>query len=351
MSISPDAIAHARSINLIEFLISRGHKPVSRRPHHADFHAPYREDRNPSFSVSQRPDGTWVWYDFGRNEHEGCKQHGDIIDLVQLLDHVPFAEALNRILHNTVRSMAALSKPSTAPPTDKERISHAKKLYYAAKANMTPEREEELRSYFHKLALPYNQHLGAVWVRLGEDGIPYVAFPLPTPNIHFMQGLMARALGEAPPSLLRTARGLKGPWILKRGNAPILITESIVDCLAGDELFGPSFTLCALNGLNTVERLQEYLKQLPSRIIYVALDNDASCIAVGNAPQNSSRKKGPHAQKELVSLLTHMGYHVMEVLLHHNASVKDLHKLWLKHPQRVSLLDLAKTGLHHAPAC
>ena len=98
MSISPDAIAHARSINLIEFLIARGHKPVSRRPHHADFHAPYREDRNPSFSVSQRPDGTWVWYDFGRNEHEGCKQHGDLIDLVQLLDHVPFAEALHRIL-------------------------------------------------------------------------------------------------------------------------------------------------------------------------------------------------------------------------------------------------------------
>ncbi len=216
---------------------------------------------------------------------------------------------------------------------------------------MTPEREEELRSYFHKLALPYNQHLGAVWMRLGDDGIPYVAFPLPTPNIHFMQGLMARALGEAPPALMRVARGLKGPWILKRGNAPILITESIVDCLAGDELFGPSFTLCALNGLNTVERLQEYLKRLPSRIIYVALDNDASCIAVGNALQNSSQKKGPHVQKELVSLLTHMGYHVMEVLLHHNASVKDLHKLWLKHPQRVSLLDLAKTGLHHAPAC
>ena len=52
---------------------------------------------------------------------------------------------------------------STASPTDKERIAHAKKLYYAAQANMTPEREEELRSYFHKLALPYNQHLGAVW--------------------------------------------------------------------------------------------------------------------------------------------------------------------------------------------
>ena len=195
MSISPDAIAHARSINLIEFLIARGHKPVSRRPHHADFHAPYREDRNPSFSVSQRPDGTWVWYDFGRNEHEGCKQHGDLIDLVQLLDHVPFAEALHRILHNTVRSMVAPSNPSTAPPTDKERIAHAKKLYYAAQANMTPEREEELRSYFHKLALPYNQHLGAVWMRLGDDGIPYVAFPLPTPNIHFMQGETGRALG------------------------------------------------------------------------------------------------------------------------------------------------------------
>ena len=160
---------------------------------------------------------------------------------------------------------------------------------------------------------------------------------------------MARALDEAPPALMRVARGLKGPWILKRGNAPILITESIVDCLAGNELFGPSFTLCALNGLNTGERLQAYLKRLPSRIIYVALDNDAGCTALEHPLHISPPKKGPHVQKELVSLLTHMGYHVMEVLLHHNANVKDLHKLWLKNPQRVSLLDLTKTGLHHAP--
>ena len=77
------------------------------------------------------------------NEHEGCKQHGDLIDLVQLLDHVPFAEALQRILHNTVREYGGPEQPPPRPPTDKERIAHAKKLYYAAQANMTPEREEE----------------------------------------------------------------------------------------------------------------------------------------------------------------------------------------------------------------
>lgn len=348
MSISPDAIAQARRIDLIEFLIARGHTPVSRRPHHADFHAPYREDRNPSFSVSMRADGTWVWYDFGRHEHETRKNHGDLIDLVQLLDRVSFAVALDRILNNTVRSVATINESLSAPPSDKERIAHAKKLYYTAQANMTPEREQELRVFFHQLDLPYNQHLGAVWMRLGDVGIPYIAFPLPTPNIHFMQGIMARALGEVPPSLTRVARGLKGPWILKRGNAPILITESIVDCLAGDELFGPSFTLCALNGLNTGERFQGYLKRLPSRIIYIALDNDGEG-RVSDSRLAGSPKKGPHVQKELVALLTNMGYHVMEVLLHHNANVKDLHKLWLQHHQRVSLLDLTKTGLHHAP--
>ena len=58
--------------------------------------------------------------------------------------------------------------------------------------------------------------------------------------------------------------------------------------------------------------------------------------------RTAHERRGHTSRKELVLLLTLHGYHVAEVLLHHNASVKDLHKLWLKHPQRVSLLDLAK---------
>jgi len=88
--------------------------------------------------------------------------------------------------------------PPRPPPTDKERIAHAKKLYYAAQANMTPEREEELRSYFHKLALPYNQHLGAVWMRLGDDGIPYVAFPASHTQHPFHARADGTSLGRGP---------------------------------------------------------------------------------------------------------------------------------------------------------
>ena len=63
MKLSPDDIRRARSVNLIELLIGLGHKPVSRRPDHALFHSPLRDDRHPSFSVS-RVNGAWVWYDF-----------------------------------------------------------------------------------------------------------------------------------------------------------------------------------------------------------------------------------------------------------------------------------------------
>ena len=51
---------------------------------------------------------------------------------------------------------------------------------------------------------------------MATTGIPYVAFLLPTPNIHFMQGLMVRALAR-PPALMWVARGLKGPWIPNAG--------------------------------------------------------------------------------------------------------------------------------------
>jgi hypothetical protein len=205
---------------------------------------------------------------------------------------------------------------------------------------MTPTREQELRAYFEMYRLPYYAHLGAVWLPLGELNLPYIAFPLPSPNVHFMQGLMCRALRDTPDDYRRRFRGNRSPWIMRRRDAPILITESIMDCLSSDVLFGPIFTLCALNGLPKPESVWPFLERLKPKIIYLALDNDL--------PSDDPKiKKGPELQRELVDLLSTKGIHTMEVQVHHQAGVKDLHRLWLQQPTRISGYHLSRSGIHH----
>ena len=361
MKVTPDHIAQARRINMIEYLRQLGHQPVQARADHALFHSPLRSDRNPSFSVSL-VDGAWVWFDFA------LQTHGDLIDFIQARDHVTFKEALTTVLREPPLVMRAVPKPTTAikTPTDNERILYARKLYHTAQASMTAEREEQLRHYFAERHLPFYSHMGAVWLPLtlhspecdtqrqeearttpkGKSDrlpclhinchpVPYIAFPLPTPNVHFIQGLMCRAIGDVPHDRLRLWRGVPSPWVLRRKQAPMLVTESIIDCLAADVLFGPSFTLCALNGLGQSGQLLAYLERLQTKVAYLALDNDPD-------PQ-----KGPRVQKQLVETLTTHGMHVMEVQTHHHSRTKDLHKHLLACPSRISVFELTKTGVHH----
>ena len=335
MPITPHDIASLRRINLIEYLARLGHQPAlgHHKPHHALYHSPLRPDRNPSFSVSY-VDGDWLWYDFANPD-----LHGDIIDFAQAYFHLDFKAAIEHLLHSSNVPAPQHTAPAIpAPQTDTERAHYARKLYHHAKANLTPHREDELRAYFDMYRLPYYAQLGAVWLPLGELNLPYIAFPLPSPNVHFMQGLMCRALRDTPDDFRRRFRGNRSPWIMRRRDAPIMITESITDCLSSDVLFGPIFTLCALNGLPHPESLWPFLERLNPKIVYLALDND----------RPSKYQKGPELQQKLVTLLTAKGIHTMEVQVHHQAGVKDLHRLWLHSPTRISAYHLSRSGIHHA---
>ena len=327
MKLSPDDIRRARSVNLIEMLIGLGHKPVSRRQDHALFHSPLRDDRHPSFSVSYVNSG-WVWYDFGPGTH------GDVIEFIQQQFHLTFPEAVRKLLgHPIVDGPPPRQSRTDSNREQRRRIDQARQAFHRAKASMTPEKEEEIRQYFVSRKVPYHPHLGAVWIARGEAKTPYIGIPLPSPNIHVMHGLECRALHDVPNELLRATMGLKSPWILKRQNAAVLVTESILDCLAGDVLCGPTFTLCALNGIGNVGKLPEYLTRLHARIVYLALDND---------PEPD---KGPKAQQEAIALVTRLGMHVVEVRVHHQAGVKDLHKLLLQTRTRISPFHLTKSGI------
>ncbi len=337
MPITPHDIAHLRQINLIDYLGRLGHQPAPgpHKPHHALYHSPLRKDRNPSFSVSF-VNGAWLWYDFAQPDH-----HGDIIDFVQDYFHLEFKEAVEHLLQSgNAPAPQKTAPPTPAPQTETERALYARTLYHHAKAKMTRQREDELRAYFEMYRLPYYAHLGAVWLPLGERNLPYIAFPLPSPNVHFMQGLMCRALRDAPDDSRRRFRGNRSPWIMRRRDASILITESITDCLSSDVLFGPMFTLCALNGLPKPESVWPYLERLNPKMIYLALDHDLPS-------EDPKIKKGPELQRELVDLLSSKGIHTMEVQVHHQAGVKDLHRLWLRSPTRISAYQLSRSGIHH----
>lgn len=340
-------IADARRVPMIDFLKELGHQPApgQHRPDHALYHSPLRADRNPSFSVSLK-DGEWVWFDFATGEH------GDLIDFVQQYKHFTFHQALDYILG--VRLATALPPRNLDPTfdqTEADRTDWARRLYYRAKADMTAERESELKDYFSINRLPYYPHIGAVWLTISDQGEPrrdhpYIAFPLPGPNVHFMKGLMCRALypADVPESRRRLFRGNNTPWILRRREAPVLIAESITDCLAGDVLFGNCFTLLATNGLRKPETIFPYLERLKSRVVYLAMDNEQE-------DQNATRKdrKGPTTQLEFVEHLVQHGIHTMEVRVHHNARVKDLHRLLRAQPQAISPYELTRTGIHHQP--
>jgi len=92
-----------------------------------------------------------------------------------------------------------------------------------------------------------------------------------------------------------------------------LITESILDSLAGDVYFGrPSLSLCALNGIPNVKWLEQIVATYSPRKILLALDNDPA---------------GKEATEKAKEILKGKKVKVEIVKDHINAGVKDLHKL------------------------
>lgn len=65
-----------KRIDIIGFLEKIGIRPVRNYQAYALFHAPYREDRHPSFKVSRKKNR---WYDLATMES------GDIIDLGKMM--------------------------------------------------------------------------------------------------------------------------------------------------------------------------------------------------------------------------------------------------------------------------
>jgi len=313
-------ISNAVSTNFIEYLKTLGFQPVSEKPDRALFHSPLREDRHASFSVGLK-DGRWLWHDFATGES------ADLIAFVQRYHQIPFRDAVTHLLTHAPVTLVPRQPPRTRPPS-RTTTNTIKRWYCALKTQQTARNHSHLRHYFTRHHLSWHRDFGSIIMTLHPDSkrpnltIPYVAFPVPTSNLHDFQALECRALYTVPDDYRRRCLGPKGLWRFCRSGRPLLITESIVDSLAADQLFGPSLDLVALNSIRNIALVPALLNTYAPPRIIVALDHD------------QAKNRGDQAERDLIELLQPFNIPLSRLTLHHQTAHKDLHKVLLAHPRK-----------------
>jgi hypothetical protein len=331
-------LAKARQVDLVAYLQAHGHKAVYVRHHKGIFHSPLREDRNPSFAITYK-DHAWKWVDFGTGEH------GDGIDLLMKLHAIDFQSAVQSLLKLPVTPVAQDHGTTSAYGMTPRTV---RRVYFKWKNQMTAEHEFLIRQYFLTRQLAFPEGLGLIYIerQVNHTGLilPFVGIPCPSGQPRLMTSLECRALNDQTlnKQYRRRTLGDKALWVVRRPANGILVTESILDCLAGNQLLQSRTSLCALNSTNNIDRLVPCLKQLRPSTVYLALDHDTQLT-----PHTDP---GPQAQERAKRQLLDAGFRVVEVRHHVQAGVKDLHKLLQRDPTPISLDQLESVGHIHRPS-
>ena len=303
-----EAIEQAKRINLISFLEQLGFRPSWQSGERAMFFSPLREEKNPSFYV-QRFDGCWMWKDWGTGEK------GDIINFIELYYGIDFAEAVRRLDPlQTATGRGVLSpedlRTSQSPKTckrDSREVGWVKEFYRKRAIKMNVHKMEAVRNYFLRRGVRYYSEMKCILVNDWKEKRVYVGIPVPLPLK--MRGLELREIdGDS-----RKTWGRKTLWLLKRNPRRVLVTESVLDALAGELVIGDdSITLCSLNGVCNVDQLGDLFVQYRPREVIMALDTD---------------EPGRKAAQEAIDIAKRHLVPVVEFTDHLDAGVKDLHRL------------------------
>ena len=109
--------------SIVEYLESKGIKPVRKTPTYAMYHSPLREETHPSFKVD-REKNLWIDYAEGRG--------GSIIDLCMRLEGCTLSEAICRLgqnaLEHTAYSYSSSKRETPICPKQKEMASETRRL-------------------------------------------------------------------------------------------------------------------------------------------------------------------------------------------------------------------------------
>ena len=272
------------------------------------FLSPFRDEKTPSFAVY--PDSN-TWFDFGTGEG------GDVINFLMRYYDIDFKEALNELQADTQRPVHTCKKERKEEKQFKKDYSKVRKLYEVLKAT---DNKETVKEYFISKRVEYHPEIGAVVFANFKQNSTYISIPCPYPTK--IMGLECRKLkGEG---LERISLYGKPLWLLRRDLSRILVTESILDALAGEIVVGDrTITLCALNGVANKHKVPGMVKKYKPSYVLLALDNDGE----------ENGFIGQKTQAEIYrSIKSACQVKILEA--HKIAGVKDLHKLLLKNETR-----------------
>jgi hypothetical protein len=270
-----DIIEKAKRVNLSQYIeIVLGLAPQRRYKNSVFYFSPFRTETEASLHATYM-DGIWVWYDFGSGHH-----FGDTIQFVRMYRDCSFKEAVEELLHFNGESLALSvfnnkskhEKPS-AGMNKMRRIIKARNTYGRLMNNNVL-----VRKYFTERGLRFHEEMGCKIYTDFKDHTNYVAIPLP--NTEHLRGLELREICPLDRELQtgnkkRKNYGTKTLWVLKRDTSRFLLTESVLDALAGEIILDDRrISLAALNGVGQVSQLEAMIISLKPKEIIVAMDND-----------------------------------------------------------------------------
>lgn len=265
----------------------------------ASYLSPLRKETKASFTVECYK-GEWRWRDWGGDETD----RGDIIELVRRIYEVDFPEAL-RILLSKEFPAEYYKQEGQAEKHDREaKIAYARRLYSRLlKVNSI----DAIIAYFREQGVTYHFPMGCALYNDFKEKKVYIATPAPTP--WSLTALECRELkGDGKKTL-----GAGSLWFFERDPKRILITESILDSLAGEIVLDDrEISLCALNSAAYVNQLDDFLKEHDPDEVWLATDND---------------RPGIRARDKAIEMISRTRAEIFLVEDHIRAGVKDLHKL------------------------
>ncbi len=278
-------------------------KPQKRSGGITYYFSPLRKETKPSFAIECYR-GEWRWRDWGGEDEDW----GDIIELAERVYRVNFLEALRILMSNEYPATYYEREAETERRDREAKIAYARGLYSKLlKVNSI----DTISAYFRERGVTYHFPIGCALYNDFKEKKVYIATPAPTP--WDLTALECRELkGDG-----RKTLGAGSLWFFERDPKRMLITESILDCLAGEVLLrDEEISLCALNSAGYVNQLADFLEEHDPDEVWLATDND---------------KSGIRARDKAVEMISRTRAQIILVEDHFRAGVKDLHKLLAAH--------------------
>lgn len=262
-------ISQIKQIDLVDFLRAIGFSPTKESAKSAWYHAPYREDRTPSFKVNKDKK---IWYDFG------TAQSGDIIDLAGLLYQSKDVSRLLKLIEGAAPALAPRIR--TPISQDGERLTERFKNVKVVNLN-----HEALKSYLRSRGIDLDIgecECKEIHYTCNKKGYFAVAFPNIAGGYEVRNPYFKGCIAPKDITIIRKTEKLRRRCCLFEGFMDYLSYLTLVKLgrIAEEK---ESMDYIVLNSVSNVGRVIEPIKKY--EIIHCYLDNDDAGRRVVDALQ------------------------------------------------------------------